>query len=203
MLLCKQEKAGIQLSAEQADWRDDNDDKPKNQELKAHYMYIEKVQEERMTRMIDKERVLLASLIEKLKCEIDENKKRNKSLETSNKAFQEANKELGAVNMALSKDIEKVQLEIVRYRDMKCEKDAKNDCAKAYGLLAQQKASSKKSFNDYTQKIIYINKKISEMEKELSSHQKRISTISYEEEQKWFYKTREEKEIEKVISLEN
>ncbi|GKG61710.1 hypothetical protein Tco_0621419, partial [Tanacetum coccineum] len=45
MLLCKQEKAGTQLSGEQADWRDDNDGKPENQELKAHYMYIEKVQE--------------------------------------------------------------------------------------------------------------------------------------------------------------
>nr|GEY75125.1 hypothetical protein [Tanacetum cinerariifolium] len=32
-----------------------------------------------------KERELLASLIEKLKCEIDENKSRNKFLETSNK----------------------------------------------------------------------------------------------------------------------
>nr|GFD45781.1 retrotransposon protein, putative, unclassified [Tanacetum cinerariifolium] len=26
MLLCKQEEAGIQLNAEQADWRDDTDD---------------------------------------------------------------------------------------------------------------------------------------------------------------------------------
>ncbi|GKC04667.1 hypothetical protein Tco_0996277 [Tanacetum coccineum] len=42
------------------------------------------------------------------------------------------------------------------------------------------------------------------MEKELSAHKKSISTISYEkEEQKRFYKTRKEKEIEKVISLEN
>nr|GFC59854.1 hypothetical protein [Tanacetum cinerariifolium] len=29
MLLCKQEKAGIQLNAEQADWRDDTDDESK------------------------------------------------------------------------------------------------------------------------------------------------------------------------------
>ncbi|GKB80627.1 hypothetical protein Tco_0947522, partial [Tanacetum coccineum] len=36
MLLCKQEEAGIQLSVEQADWRDDTDDEPDDQELEAH-----------------------------------------------------------------------------------------------------------------------------------------------------------------------
>ncbi|GJX66389.1 hypothetical protein Tco_0300732 [Tanacetum coccineum] len=45
MLLCKQEEAEIQLSAEQADWRDDTYDKPKDQELEAHYMYMAKIQE--------------------------------------------------------------------------------------------------------------------------------------------------------------
>nr|GEX73821.1 hypothetical protein [Tanacetum cinerariifolium] len=45
MLLCKQEEAGIQLNAEQADWKDDTDDESDDQELKAHYMYMAKVQE--------------------------------------------------------------------------------------------------------------------------------------------------------------
>nr|GEV93071.1 retrovirus-related Pol polyprotein from transposon TNT 1-94 [Tanacetum cinerariifolium] len=45
MLLCKQEEAGFQLNAEQADWRDDTDDKPEDQELEAHYMYIDQIQE--------------------------------------------------------------------------------------------------------------------------------------------------------------
>nr|GFC73316.1 hypothetical protein [Tanacetum cinerariifolium] len=40
MLLCKQEEAGIQLNAEQADWRDDTDDELDDQELEAHYMYM-------------------------------------------------------------------------------------------------------------------------------------------------------------------
>nr|GEZ05686.1 hypothetical protein [Tanacetum cinerariifolium] len=41
MLLCKQEEAGIQLNAKQADWRDDtdDDDELEDQELEAHYMY--------------------------------------------------------------------------------------------------------------------------------------------------------------------
>nr|GEX95616.1 hypothetical protein [Tanacetum cinerariifolium] len=45
MLLCKQEEAGIQLHAEQADWRDDTDDESEDQELEAHYMYMAKLQE--------------------------------------------------------------------------------------------------------------------------------------------------------------
>nr|GEX90225.1 hypothetical protein [Tanacetum cinerariifolium] len=46
MLLCKQEEAGIQLNAEQANWRDDtNDDELEDQELEAHYIYIAQLQE--------------------------------------------------------------------------------------------------------------------------------------------------------------
>nr|GFB79730.1 hypothetical protein [Tanacetum cinerariifolium] len=40
MLLCKQEEAGFQLNAKQADWRDATDDEPEDQELEAHYMYM-------------------------------------------------------------------------------------------------------------------------------------------------------------------
>nr|GFB71425.1 hypothetical protein [Tanacetum cinerariifolium] len=150
------EEAGIQLNAEQADWKDDTDDESDDQELEAHYMYIAQLQEvspddadsgpilddeplqkvsnddhynvfamehvhpeqsesvhdtypieqDAQNVIIDsldmsndreeidqndddndlaKERELLASLIEKLKCEIDENKNRKKNLETSNK----------------------------------------------------------------------------------------------------------------------
>nr|GEX82120.1 hypothetical protein [Tanacetum cinerariifolium] len=45
ILLCKQEEAGIQLNAEQADWRDDTDDESEDQELEAHYMYMAQIQE--------------------------------------------------------------------------------------------------------------------------------------------------------------
>nr|GFA50035.1 hypothetical protein [Tanacetum cinerariifolium] len=40
ILLCKQEEAGIQLNAEQADWKDDTDNESDYQELEAHYMYM-------------------------------------------------------------------------------------------------------------------------------------------------------------------
>nr|GFA92077.1 hypothetical protein [Tanacetum cinerariifolium] len=45
MLLCKQEKAGIQLNAEQADWRDNIDNELEDQELEAHYIYMAQIQE--------------------------------------------------------------------------------------------------------------------------------------------------------------
>nr|GEW90974.1 retrovirus-related Pol polyprotein from transposon TNT 1-94 [Tanacetum cinerariifolium] len=132
MLLCKQEEAGFQLNAEQADWKDDTDDETEDQELEAHYMYMAKLQEESIsvndtypieqdehnviidsldmsydTEQIDQDdaddldnkRDLLASLIEKLKCEIDDSKNRNKFLETLNKAL---------VNKLKDKEIDKV-----------------------------------------------------------------------------------------------
>ncbi|GJR13925.1 hypothetical protein Tco_0796577 [Tanacetum coccineum] len=45
MLLCKQEEVGVQLNAEQADWKDDIDDESEDQELEAHYMYMAQIQE--------------------------------------------------------------------------------------------------------------------------------------------------------------
>ncbi|GJS24060.1 hypothetical protein Tco_0452692 [Tanacetum coccineum] len=45
MLLYKQDEAGFQLNAEQADWRDYTNDKPKDQELEAHYLYMAQIQE--------------------------------------------------------------------------------------------------------------------------------------------------------------
>nr|GEX07351.1 hypothetical protein [Tanacetum cinerariifolium] len=155
------EEAGIQLNAEQADWRDDTDDESEDQELEAHYMYMAQIQEvspdvadsgpifdsepvqkvstddyynvlaiesehpeqsesvhdtypieqdehnviinsldmsydrEQIDQNDDddddndlaNERELLASLIEKLKCEINDSKNRNKYLETSNKVL--------------------------------------------------------------------------------------------------------------------
>nr|GEV78043.1 retrovirus-related Pol polyprotein from transposon TNT 1-94 [Tanacetum cinerariifolium] len=158
MLLCKQEEDGFQLTTEQADWKDDTDDEPEDQELEAYYMYMAQIQEvnpdavdnfgpifdskplqkvpnndnynvfaiesehpeksksindtypieqdehnviiDSLDMSYDREQFdqdddddlanehdLLASLIEKLKCEIDDSKNRNKFLETSNKAL--------------------------------------------------------------------------------------------------------------------
>ncbi|GJR52031.1 hypothetical protein Tco_1402552 [Tanacetum coccineum] len=179
--------------------------------------------------MSAKERDLLASLIEKLKCEIDDSENRNKFLESSNKTlvdklkseiedfknknkslessnnhFKEANTELAKTNQLMFKDIKKFQDEIDRYHDVNYASKVELDCAQAKGELILYKMSSEKSFNEYTRKINDLSQTISDMKQDLVAHQEKISIMSQEKEvQKKFYKTREDKEIEKVITLEN
>ncbi|GKE37513.1 hypothetical protein Tco_1460918 [Tanacetum coccineum] len=298
MLLGKQEEAGVQLNAEQADWKDDTDDESDDQELEAHYMYMAQIQEVTPhtvensrpifdteplhkvqntndtynvfaienkhheqpesvndiyleeqgdtnitvdsldmcydrehddTDEIDQERDLLASLIEKLKYEINDNKNRNKFLESSNQAlvdklkgeiedfktknkslessnnhFKEANNELSKTNQLMFKDLRKFQAELDKYHDVNYASKVAIDCAKAKGDLMSYKIESEKSSNEYTRKINDLNQTISDMKKELFAHQETISIMSQEKEaQIKFYKTREDKELDKVIALEN
>nr|GEX84484.1 hypothetical protein [Tanacetum cinerariifolium] len=115
---------------------------------------------------LSNERELLAFLIEKLKCKIDDIKNRNKFLETSNK------------------------VEI--------------DCTKAKGDLISYKMESQKSFNKYTQTINDLNQTTSEMKEKLCAHKEIISILSQQKEaQIKLYKTHKDKELDKVIALEN
>nr|GEV73379.1 hypothetical protein [Tanacetum cinerariifolium] len=260
MLLCKQEEAGIQLNAEQADWRDGTDDELEDQELEAHYIeHPEQSKSIRDTYPIEQdehnviidsldmsydreqidqnnddndlanERELLASLIEKLKYEIYDNKNRNKFLETSNKVlieqlkgeiedfknknkslessnnrFKEANNKLSETNKLLYNDFKKSQAELERCNYVEYASKVEIDCAKAKGDLISYKMESQKSFNKYTQMFNDLNQMISEMKKKLSAHQETISILSQQKEARIkIYKTREDKELDKVIALEN
>nr|GEV96595.1 hypothetical protein [Tanacetum cinerariifolium] len=134
------------------------------------------------------ERKLLASLIEKLKCEINESKNCNKFLETSNKAlvdklkgaiedfkkkslessnnrFKEANNKLSETNELMYKDLKKFQVELDRFNEAEYASKVEIDCAKAKGELISYKMEYKKSFNAYTQKINDLNQTISEMKR--------------------------------------
>ncbi|GJU03193.1 retrovirus-related pol polyprotein from transposon TNT 1-94 [Tanacetum coccineum] len=176
-----------------------------------------------------KERDLLASLIEKLKCKIDDSKNHNKFLESSNKAlvdklngeiedfktknkslessnnhFKEVNNELSKTNQLLFKDLKKFQAKLSRYHDVNYTSKVAIDCAKAKGDLMSYKIESKKSSNEYTRKINDLNQTISNMKKELFAHQETISIMSQEKKaQIKFYKTRKDKELDKVIALED
>ncbi|GJQ96293.1 retrovirus-related pol polyprotein from transposon TNT 1-94, partial [Tanacetum coccineum] len=151
-----------------------------------------------------KERDLLASLLEKIKCEIEDFKTKNKSLESSNNHFKEANNELSKTYQLMFKDLKMFQAELDRYHDVNYTSKVAIDCVKAKGDLMSYKIESKKSFNEYTRKINDLNQTISEMKKELFAHQETISIMSQEKEAHIkFYKTHEDKEIEKVIALEN
>nr|GEW56419.1 reverse transcriptase domain-containing protein [Tanacetum cinerariifolium] len=175
------------------------------------------------------ERELLASLIEKLKCEIDDNKNRNKfletsnkvlieqlkgeiedfknknkSLESSNKCFKEANNKLSETNKLLYNDFKKSQAELQRRNDVEYASKVEIDCAKAKGDLISYKMESQKSFNKYTQTINDLNQTLSEMKKKLCAHQETIYILSQQKEaQIKLYKTREDKELDKFITLKN
>nr|GEV45543.1 retrovirus-related Pol polyprotein from transposon TNT 1-94 [Tanacetum cinerariifolium] len=88
--------------------------------------------------------------------------------------------------------------------DVKYASKVETDCEKAKGDLISYKMESQKSFNKYTQMINDLNQTISEMKKELSAYQETISILSQAKEaQIKLYKTREDKELDKVIDLEN
>nr|GEZ89228.1 hypothetical protein [Tanacetum cinerariifolium] len=78
--------------------------------------------------MLQKERELLTSLIEKLKVEIDGSKQTNKSLESSNKNLKESNTFLRSM--------------LTRYQDTNFVKNAREKCATAYDLLEEEKVKS-------------------------------------------------------------
>nr|GEW91909.1 hypothetical protein [Tanacetum cinerariifolium] len=165
-------------NVEQADWRDDtDDDELEDQELEAHYMYMAKLQEvspdatdsgpifddeplEEIDQNDDdnelaKERELLASLIKKLNCEIDESKNHNKFLETSNKVlneklkgeiedfktenkslessnnfFKEANNKPSETNNLLYADYKKSEAELARRNSTEYASQMELKCAK-------------------------------------------------------------------------
>nr|GEY79947.1 hypothetical protein [Tanacetum cinerariifolium] len=157
-------------------------------EQDAHNVIIESVDMNYDNEQIDqndedadlaKERELLASLIKKLKCEIDESKNRNKFLETSNKVL-----------------IDKQKSEIEDFKNKNKSLELSNNQFKE----ANNKLSEE---ND----LLYVDFKKSQAEL------KRRDSIEYatemelecakKETQIKLYKTREDKELEKVIELEN
>nr|GEX80620.1 hypothetical protein [Tanacetum cinerariifolium] len=85
MLMCKQAEKGVHLQAEQSDWLADTDEEIDEQELKAHYNYMAKIQENDQNVVeCDDERVALANSIANLKLDVDENKKIQKQLKKTN-----------------------------------------------------------------------------------------------------------------------
>nr|GEW23376.1 integrase, catalytic region, zinc finger, CCHC-type, peptidase aspartic, catalytic [Tanacetum cinerariifolium] len=172
---------------------------------------------------------LLASLIEKLKCEIDESKNRNKFLETSNEAlieklkgeiedfknknkslessnnfFKEAKNRLSETNNLLYDDYKKSEAELARRNSKEYASQMELECAKLRGDFLSYKMDYQKSCNKYTEMINDLNQTISKLKDKLSAHQETISILSKQKEtQIKLYKTREDKELEKIIELEN
>nr|GEX50368.1 hypothetical protein [Tanacetum cinerariifolium] len=124
--------------------------------------------------------------------------------QSSNNHFKEANNKLFETNKLMYTDLNKFQAELDRRNDVEYASKVEIDCAKAKGDLISYKIESQKSFNKYTQTINDLNQTISKMKKKLSAHQETISILSHEKEaQIKLYKTRKDKELDKVIALEN
>nr|GEX49161.1 hypothetical protein [Tanacetum cinerariifolium] len=163
-----------------------------------------------------KERDLLASLIDKLKYEIDDSKNRNKLLESSNKIlvdklksetedFKNKTKCLESSNTHFKEANTKLfQYEVDKHKDVKYMSKAELDCAKAKAKLMSHKMCFEKSFCEYNHKINDLNHTILDVKNKLVAHQETITIITQQKEaQKKFHKTRKDKELEKVIALEN
>nr|GEZ77411.1 hypothetical protein [Tanacetum cinerariifolium] len=78
------------------------------------------------------------------------------------------------------------------------------ECAKVRGDFLSYKMDSQKTCKKYTEMINDLNQTISELKDKLSAHQETIFILSKQKEaQIKLYKTREDKELENVIKLEN
>nr|GEZ24089.1 hypothetical protein [Tanacetum cinerariifolium] len=171
---------------------------------------------------LTEERELLASLIAKLKSKIDESKNRNTLLETSNKVlveklkseledFRNKNKSLTEANNKLSKendllyaDFKKSKVELKRHDSIEYASEMELQCAKVRSEYYTYKQESQMSCVKYTQTINDLNQTISKMKNKLSAHQDTISVLKQQKDaQIKLYKSREDKEIKKVIDLEN
>ncbi|GJV59959.1 hypothetical protein Tco_1466059 [Tanacetum coccineum] len=117
MLLCKQAEKGVQLQAQQSGWLPDTDEEIDEQELEAHYSYMEKIQEvhnansstdsepleqdmydndiqnDQNVVECDDERVVVANLIANLKLNVYENKKIQMQLKKANASLTQEWKE--------------------------------------------------------------------------------------------------------------
>nr|GEZ80247.1 hypothetical protein [Tanacetum cinerariifolium] len=134
-----------------------------------------------------------ASLIKKLKCEIDESKNRNKFLETSNKILIDK----------LKSEIKDLELSNNQFKDANSKLSEENDLLYADFKKSQAELKRRDSI-EYASEMELKCAKVREMKNKLSAHQDTISILAQQKDaQIKLYKTREDKELEKVIELEN
>nr|GEW68203.1 hypothetical protein [Tanacetum cinerariifolium] len=151
-----------------------------NEELEAHYMYMAQLQEvspeaddsgpifddEPLQKVSNDDhynvfamenRELLASLIEKLKCEIDESKNRNKFLETSNKVLIEKLKDadLAKERELLASLIAKLKCEIDKSKNRNTFLEASNK------VLVEKLKSEIEDFKNKNKSLTEANNKLS------------------------------------------
>ncbi|GKE18745.1 hypothetical protein Tco_1426322 [Tanacetum coccineum] len=209
MLLCKQAEKGVPLQAEQYDWLADTDEEIDEQNntcvvetgdsnviLDSPDMCDNDIQNDQNAVDCDDERVALANLIANLKLDVDENKKIQKQLKKANASLTqeltecksilaETSRTLGESNSVI--DICLVSLKTNRLR-----------------LLAQKEIDIKEGLKLKAYEISVVKEKHDELVKQS------LLTKSYyeglvKEKTKVItdLKLKEEKDIDKMISMEN
>nr|GEY89783.1 hypothetical protein [Tanacetum cinerariifolium] len=186
MLLCKQEEAGIQLNAEQADWKDDTDDESDDQELEAHSMYMAKLQQVSLD-VVDSRPIF--------------------DKEPEQKVQTDDHYDVFAIELDMNYDSEQIDQ---NDEDVDLTKEqANNKLSKENDLLYTDFKKSKAKLKrrdsiEYASEMELACAKVREMKTKLSAHQDTISILKQQKDaQIKLYKSCEDKEIEKVIALEN
>nr|GEY55073.1 hypothetical protein [Tanacetum cinerariifolium] len=217
------EEAGIQLNAEQADWRDDtDDDELEDQELEAHYMYMAQLQEV-SPYAADSGPIFDDEPLQKVSNDDHYNvfsmesihPEQSKSVHNIYPIEQDTqNVIIDSLDMTYDReeidqndddnDLAKEQVELARRNSKEYPLQMELECEKVKGDLLSYKMDYRKSCTKYTDTINDLNQTISEMKDKLSAHQETISILSRQKEaQIRLYKPWEDKELEKVIELEN
>ncbi|GJX32678.1 retrovirus-related pol polyprotein from transposon TNT 1-94 [Tanacetum coccineum] len=212
MLMCKQAEKGVPLQAEQADWLEDTDEEINEQELEAHYGFMAKIQE--TDQNAEDERDALTNLIANLTLDTEENKKILKQLNKENASLTQELK-VGKSNLEESNSTRDSCLIALQCKQTELEKYmAFNDRTvdydklerklnKTLGLLAQKEIDIKEGLKLKAYEISVVKEKHDELVK-----QSLLTKSHYEglvkEKTKVItdLKSKEEKDIEKMISME-
>ncbi|GJT62956.1 integrase, catalytic region, zinc finger, CCHC-type containing protein [Tanacetum coccineum] len=232
MLLCKQAEKGVQLQAEQSDWLADTDEEIDEQELEAHYietgdsnvipdspdMRDNNIQDDQNDVECDDERVELANL----KLDVDENKKIQKQLKKANATLTqeltecksilaETSRTLGESNSIRDSCLVALQNKQTKFKSYKAFNDRTVDYDKlerklneTLGLLAQKEINIKEGLKVKAYEISVVKKKHDELVKHsllTKSHYEGL--VKEKKKVITDLKLKEEKDIDKMISMEN
>nr|GEX89885.1 hypothetical protein [Tanacetum cinerariifolium] len=214
------EEDGIQLNAEQANWKDDTDDESDDQELEAHYMYMAKLQ------LVSPDAVDSGLIFDK---EAEQKVQNNDHYDVFAIECQHTEKSESAHNTYLleqdAQNVSIVSVDMNYDSEQIDQNDEDVDLAKEHfknknkslteannKLSAHLYADYKKSKAELQRRntIEYATEmelecaKVRELKEKLSAHQDTISILKQQKDAHIkLYKTREDKDIKKVIDLEN
>nr|GFC37391.1 hypothetical protein [Tanacetum cinerariifolium] len=123
---------------------------------------------------------------------------------TKNKSLTEANNKLSEVNAHLYADYKKSKDELKRRNTVEYATEMELECAKLRGELISNEMERKRYSKKDTHVINCLKQTVSELQNKLSAQRETISVLRQQKDaQIKLYKTREDKDIEKVIDLEN